>query len=41
MRTCREILPAAQDANDESTVGLVAERMAIHEKTAWMLRSLL
>ena len=41
VRTCREILPAAQEANDESTVGLVADRMAIHEKTAWMLRSLL
>ncbi len=41
VRTCREILPAAQDANDESTVGLVADRMAIHEKAAWMLRSLL
>jgi len=41
VRTCREILPAAQDANDESTVGLVAERMATHEKAAWMLRSLL
>jgi starvation-inducible DNA-binding protein len=41
VRTCREILPAAQEANDESTVGLVAERMATHEKAAWMLRSLL
>lgn len=41
VRTCRQILPAAQDANDESTVGLVADRMATHEKAAWMLRSLL
>jgi starvation-inducible DNA-binding protein len=41
VRTCREILPAAQEADDESTVGLVAERMATHEKAAWMLRSLL
>lgn len=41
VRTCREILPAAQEANDESTVGLVADRMSTHEKAAWMLRSLL
>jgi starvation-inducible DNA-binding protein len=41
VRTCRETLPAAQQAGDESTVGLVADRMAIHEKAAWMLRSLL
>lgn len=41
VRTCREILPAAQAAHDESTVGLVADRMATHEKAAWMLRSLL
>jgi len=41
VRTCREVLPAAQQAGDESTVGLVAERMAVHEKSAWMLRSLL
>ncbi|MDZ7669721.1 MAG: Dps family protein [Gammaproteobacteria bacterium] len=41
VRTCREILPTAQEANDESTASLVADRMAIHEKAAWMLRSLL
>jgi len=41
VRTCREVLPAAQQAGDESTVGLVADRMGIHEKAAWMLRSLL
>jgi starvation-inducible DNA-binding protein len=41
VRTCREALPAAQEANDESTASLVADRMVIHEKTAWMLRSLL
>jgi starvation-inducible DNA-binding protein len=41
VRTCREILPSAQEANDESTASLVADRMVIHEKTAWMLRSLL
>lgn len=41
VRTCREILPPAQEARDESTASLVADRMAIHEKAAWMLRSLL
>jgi starvation-inducible DNA-binding protein len=41
VRTCREVLPGAQDAHDESTASLVADRMVIHEKTAWMLRSLL
>lgn len=41
VRTCRQILPVAQQAADESTVSLVADRMAVHEKAAWMLRSLL
>lgn len=41
VRTCREVLPAAQAADDESTASLVGDRMAIHEKAAWMLRSLL
>lgn len=41
VRTCREVVPFAQAANDESTTGLVADRMATHEKAAWMLRSLL
>jgi starvation-inducible DNA-binding protein len=41
VRSCREILPAAQEADDESTASLLSDRMVIHEKTAWMLRSLL
>lgn len=41
VRTCRQALPAAQQAGDESTVGLLADRLAVHEKAAWMLRSLL
>jgi starvation-inducible DNA-binding protein len=40
IRTCREVLKVAQDAEDESTASLVSDRMAIHEKTAWMLRSM-
>ncbi|MBE7636675.1 DNA starvation/stationary phase protection protein [Sneathiella sp. P13V-1] len=41
VRTCRDVLKIAQDADDESTAALVSDRMRIHEKTAWMLRSLL
>ena len=40
VRTCREALKSAQDANDESSAALISDRMRIHEKTAWMLRSL-
>lgn len=39
VRTAREVLKAAQDADDESTAALVSDRMRIHEKTAWMLRA--
>lgn len=41
VRTAREILPTAQEATDEATVGLVVDRMTLHEKTAWMLRAML
>lgn len=41
VRTARRILPLAQEANDESTASLISDRMVVHEKTAWMLRSLL
>jgi len=41
VRTCREVLAVASDANDESTTALVGDRMRIHEKTAWMLRAML
>jgi starvation-inducible DNA-binding protein len=40
VRTCREVLQIAQDADDESTASLVSDRMQLHEKTAWMLRSM-
>lgn len=40
VKTCREVLSIAQEANDESTTSLVSDRMRIHEKTAWMLRAL-
>ncbi len=40
-RTAREVFPAADKANDEATADLLTQRMQIHEKTAWMLRSML
>ncbi|MCT8986326.1 Dps family protein [Shewanella phaeophyticola] len=39
VRTSREVLKLAQEADDESTASLVSDRMGIHEKTAWMLRA--
>lgn len=41
VRTARNAFPVAERANDESTVDLLTERMRTHEKTAWMLRSML
>jgi starvation-inducible DNA-binding protein len=40
-RTARGVFSAAEKAADESTVDLLTQRLQIHEKTAWMLRSLL
>ncbi len=39
-RTAHAALPIAQGAGDEPTVGLLSDRMAVHEKTAWMLRAM-
>ncbi|MDH3621403.1 MAG: DNA starvation/stationary phase protection protein [Gammaproteobacteria bacterium] len=41
VRTARDVFPAADDANDEPTADLLTQRMQIHEKNAWMLRSML
>jgi starvation-inducible DNA-binding protein len=41
VRTARAILPMAEKVDDQPTVDLVTERLQMHEKTAWMLRSLL
>lgn len=41
VRTCREAFPAVERASDEPTADLLTVRMQAHEKTAWMLRSLL
>ena len=40
-RTARSIFPLADKASDEPTADLLTQRLDIHEKTAWMLRSLL
>ena len=41
VRTARKIFPLVEKANDEPTADLLTQRMQTHEKTAWMLRSLL
>lgn len=41
VRTCRKLFPAAEAANDEPTCDLLTTRMQLHEKNAWMLRSIL
>ncbi len=41
VKTARKVFPAADAASDEPTADLLTQRMQLHEKTAWMLRSLL
>ena len=41
IRTARSLLPIADKATDESTADLLTQRLQLHEKTAWMLRSLI
>jgi len=41
IRTARSIFPVIDEVHDEVTADLLTQRMQIHEKTAWMLRSLL
>jgi starvation-inducible DNA-binding protein len=41
VRTARELFPAVEKASDEPTADLLTQRMQVHEKNAWMLRSLL
>lgn len=40
-RTARKLFPVVDAANDQPTADLLAQRLEVHEKTAWMLRSLL
>ena len=39
--TARELLPLVEQAGDQPTTDLLSARMDIHEKSAWMLRSML
>jgi starvation-inducible DNA-binding protein len=40
-KTARAVLSGADAANDQPSVDLLTQRLQVHEKTAWMLRSLL
>lgn len=40
-RTARQVFAVADEANDEPTADLLTQRLQVHEKNAWMLRSLL
>ncbi|HWU35775.1 MAG TPA: Dps family protein [Methylovorus sp.] len=41
VRTARSIFPVVEKASDEASADLLTQRLQLHEKTAWMLRSLL
>ena len=41
VKTARSLFPVVEAASDEPTADLLTQRMQLHEKTAWMLRSLL
>lgn len=41
VKTARSIVPLAVKVGDEPTLDLLTQRMQVHEKNAWMLRSLL
>jgi starvation-inducible DNA-binding protein len=41
VRTARSVFTVAEQANDQPSADLLTQRMQVHEKTAWMLRSLL
>ncbi len=40
-RTARKLFPVVSEANDQPTADLLTQRLEVHEKTAWMLRSTL
>ncbi len=41
VKTARSVFPLAEEAHDEPTADLLTQRMQVHEKNAWMLRSML
>jgi starvation-inducible DNA-binding protein len=40
-KTARSVFPAGEKGNDESTLDLLTGRLRVHEKNAWMLRSII
>jgi starvation-inducible DNA-binding protein len=40
-KTARNLFPLVEKANDQPTADLLTQRLDVHEKTAWMLRSML
>lgn len=40
-KTARSLFPVVGEANDQPTADLLTQRLEVHEKTAWMLRSVL
>ena len=38
-RTARSIFSIIEEANDQPTADILTQRLEVHEKTAWMLRS--
>ena len=40
-KTARSVFPSSEEGNDEATLDLLTQRIQLHEKIAWMLRSLL
>jgi starvation-inducible DNA-binding protein len=40
-RTARSVITIAENADDAPSADLLTQRLQVHEKTAWMLRSLL
>jgi starvation-inducible DNA-binding protein len=41
VKTARKVFPFAEEGHDEATADLLTQRMQLHEKTAWMLRSMI
>ena len=41
LKTARKVFPLTEQAHDAATADLLTRRMELHEKTSWMLRSLL
>ena len=41
VRSARKLIPIAEKYQDQPTADMLIDRMTVHEKNAWMLRSLL